>query len=65
MNFPKFHMSTHFSMFIKLYGRLENLDTESLEQFHHFSAQILYDKFIEGEGQSHPEGLLFVCLSLL
>jgi len=33
-------MSAHFSLLIKLFGRLENLDSESLEQCHHFNAQI-------------------------
>jgi len=43
LNFPKFHAPVHFELFILLFGRLENLDTETLEQFHHYSAQIPFD----------------------
>jgi len=43
LNFPKFHAPVHFQLFILLFGRLENLDTETLEQFHHFSAQLPFD----------------------
>ena len=43
LDFPKFHMPVHFKHFIMLFGRLENLDTESGEQFHHWSAQVPFD----------------------
>ena len=43
LNFPKFHVPAHFSYFIQKFGRLENLDTETFEQFLHFAAQVPYD----------------------
>ena len=43
LRFPKLHVTAHFERFIKAFGRLENLDTETFETFHHAAAQIPYD----------------------
>lgn len=43
LRFPKLHVTSHFEVFIKYFGRLENLDTETFETFHHAGAQIPYD----------------------
>lgn len=52
LDFPKYHVLVHLLFFIKKYGRLQNLDTESNEQFHHFSAQLPYQ-----HASKHPEKL--------
>lgn len=43
LRFPKLHVTVHIERFIKMFGRLGNLDTETFETFHHLKAQIPYE----------------------
>ena len=59
LNFPKFHAPVHFQLYILLFGRLENLDTETLEQFHHFSAQLPIDNSTKLKDKATQKVFLF------
>ena len=65
LNFPKFHAPVHFQLFILLFGRLENLDTETLEQFHHFSAQLPFDNSTKLKDKATQKVFLFFNFFLL
>jgi len=50
LNFPKLHVTVHFDLFIRTFGRLGNLDAETFETFHHHRAQIPYEQTNKQKG---------------